>query len=103
MKFTKQTLRAFEKMLIQFMNDNGWERFCFIPGSVFYSLLGLTEVRPVLVNEDDIDDQLQLQFIRRGDENAPIKHTILAQELLSSIHDYNRLWDEMMERAKLQH
>jgi len=103
MKFTKQTLRAFEKMIIQFMNDNGWVRFSFEPGSVFYSLLGLAEVRPVMINEDKLEDQLQLQFIRRGEEYSSIKHAVLAQELLSSIHDYNRLWDEMMERAKLQY
>ena len=103
MKFTKQTLRAFEKMMIQFMNDNGWVRFSFEPGSVFYSLLGLAEVHPIMINEDQMEDQWQLQFIRRGEEYSVIKHPILAQELLSSIHDYNRLWNEMMEYAKLQY
>ncbi len=103
MKFTRQTLRTFEKLMIQFMNDNGWDRFNFTPGSVFYSLLGLSEVRVVMINEDDIDGQWQLLFTRRGEEYSPVKHPILAQELLSSIHDYNRLWDEMMERAKLQY
>lgn len=103
MKFTKQTLRAFEKMIIQFMSDNGWVRFCFSPDSPFYSLLGLAEVRSVMINEDRLEDQWQLQFIRQGEEYTPIKHPILAQELLSSIHDYNRLWNEMMERAKLQY
>lgn len=103
MKFTKQTLRAFEKMIIQFMKDNGWVRFNFTPDSLFFSLLGLAEVRPVMIDENDIDDQWQLQFIRRGEECSPIKHVILAQELLSSIYDYNRLWSEMMERAKLQY
>ena len=102
MKFTKQTLRAFEKMIIQFMNDNGWVRFSFEPGSVFYTLLGLSEVRPVMISEDNIDDQWQLQFSRRGEEYSSIKHPILAQELLTSIYDYNRLWDEMMDRARIQ-
>lgn len=103
MKFTKQTLRAFEKMIIQFMNDNGWIQFKFTPDSLFYSLLGLAEVHPVMINEDDIDDQWQLQFIGRCEEHSTIQHTIMAQELFSSIYDYNRLWDEMMERAKLQY
>jgi hypothetical protein len=103
MKFTKQTLRAFEKMIIQFMNDNGWVQFKFTPDDLFYSLLGLAEVRPVMINEDDIDDQWQLQFIGRSEERSTIQHTIMAQELLSSIYDYNRLWNEMMEYAKLQY
>ena len=103
MKFTKQTLRTFEKMMVQFMNDNGWVRFSFSPDSLFYTLLGLAEVHPVMTNEDVMDDQWQLQFIRRGEEYSPVKHPISAQELFSSIHDYNRLWNEMMERAKLQY
>jgi len=92
MRFTENTLRAFEKLMIAFMQDNNWVRFCFDTTSPYYTVVGLEEMS--IVEDEDLQELCLIVKTRDA-------RCMDLSDIFSSIYDYNRVWDEMIECAKL--